>query len=212
MLLPQRDNPLFGKGFDDAYTVTASGHRFYYARFQPSDILFEDIATGLSFGCRWLGALNCHLSIATHSTTMAYWALVCRKTSLPKVMQYEDDEVDKIVRKEFAKALFFHDSEEYVTGDFPSPLKQFFNPLFEDYASYVRETIYLKYNAHYPYYKHVKEWDRKMLFAEAHRFLVGGVNAVRDEGTVAQTLGCSVQARDPQKSREEFRSMYLRLI
>jgi len=210
--LIERANPLLGLGADDAYTVTASGKRFYYATFTYSDIVFNDIVTHLAHTCRWLGALNRHYSTAEHSVLMAKYALVCRSTSLPKHLRWEDPLIQEIQRKTFGKALLLHDTEEYVTGDFPSPLKQFFNPLFEDYASYVREMIYDKYDAHYPYYRYVTEWDRKILFTEAHKWLTGGIDAIREKGTVAQTLGVTLRGWAPSIAETEFKDMYMRLI
>ena len=124
-----RTNPLLGLGADEAFTITATGRRFYYAKFQPHDIAFQDIAIHLAHTCRWLGALRCHYSTAEHSVHLADHALHCRKSSLPKALQFEDEAADQVVRRQFGKVLLLHDAEEYVTGDFPSPLKQFFNPL-----------------------------------------------------------------------------------
>jgi hypothetical protein len=210
--LIMRSNPLIGLGADDAFTVTASGKRFCYAKFQPMDIVFDDIATHLGHTCRWLGALRCHYSTAEHSVLMAQYALICRQSQLPLALRWDDPDVDADARKEFAKTLLLHDAEEYVTGDFPSPLKQFFNPLFEDYASYVREIIYEKYNAYYPWYEYVKDWDRKMLFTEAHNHLIGGISAIREKGTVCQTLPVTIHGWSPTDAAQRFKDMYLRLV
>lgn len=207
-----RTNPLLGLGADDAFTVTASGKRFHYAKFRTMDIVFDDIATHLAHTCRWLGALRCHYSTAEHSVLMAQYALSCRQSQLPKPLQWDDPVVQEVERKEFAKALLFHDAEEYVTGDFPSPLKQFFNPLFEDYASYVREIIFEKYTAHYPWYKYVKDWDRRILFTEAHYRLAGGISAIREHGTVVQTLSVNITGWAPDIAAQRFKDMYLRLV
>lgn len=208
-----RKNPLLGLGADDAFTVTASGKRFHYAKFHPGDIVFNDIATHLAYTNRWLGALRCHYSTAEHSVLMAKYALMCSQRQLPKAIRFADEVVQETARRGFAKALLFHDGEEYVTGDFPSPLKQFFNPLFEDYASYVREMIYEKYGAHYPWYKYVKEWDRRILFTEAHRHLVGGTAAITEPGCVAPpTLAVNTYAWKAEEAAKRFKEMYMSLI
>ncbi len=205
-----RKNPLLGLGADDAFTVTASGKRFYYAQFQPMDIVFNDIATHLAHTCRWVGALCCHYSTAEHSVLLAKYALKCDVRQLPEAIR---EGANDVTRKEFAKALLFHDGEEYVTGDFPSPLKQFFNPLFEDYASYVREIIFGKFDAHYPWYQYVKEWDRRILFTEASRHLVGGTKVITESGCgITATLDISTYAWAPDIAKQRFKDMYLGLI
>jgi len=209
----ERPNPLLGLGADDAFTVTASGRRFYYAKFTYSDIIFTDIATHLGYTCRWVGALNKHYSTAEHSVLMAQYALDCRSTQLPKYLRWEDPLIQAIQRKTFAKALLLHDAEEYVTGDFPSPLKQFFNPLFEDYASYVREMIYDKYDAHYPYYVHVKNWDRRILFTEAVWSLEGGRKIITEKGNLGPpSLDVQPFGWHPDMAQRRFKEMYMRLI
>ncbi len=208
-----RTNPLLNLGADDAFTVTASGKRFYYARFQPGDIVFNDIAVHLGHTCRWLGALCMHYSTAEHSVLMARYALSCPSTQLPKYLRCESEALQDAQRESFAMALLLHDAEEFVTGDFPSPLKQFFNPLFEDYASYVRECIYNKYNGYYPYYKFVKEWDRRMLFTEAYKHLGGGTKAITEKGIIgAPTLDVTIYGWQPDKAAQAFKDMYMRLI
>lgn len=209
----ERTNPLLGLGADDAFTVTISGRRFYYAKFTHSDIIFNDIAGHLAHTCRWLGALGKHYSTAEHSVLLAQYALDCPSRQLPKNLRWEDPLIQAIQRKTFAKALLLHDAEEYVTGDFPSPLKQFFNPLFEHYAAYVREMIYDKYDAHYPYYKYVKEWDRRILFTEAGWSLAGSTAAITEPGCVAPpSLDVEPTGWHPDMAQRRFKEMYMRLI
>lgn len=212
--MTERINPLLGLGADDAFTVTVSGKRFYYAKFRPADIIFNDMAHHLAHTCRWLGALGKHYSTAEHSVLMAEYALICTITQLPKKLAWFDSaEANAAQRRAFALCLLLHDGEEYVTGDFPSPLKQFFNPLFEDYASYVRETIYEKYGAHYPYYQHVKVWDRRILFTEATEWLKGGRKIILDPGEIGPaTLGVTLHGWGPAEAAQRFKNMYLRLV
>lgn len=208
-----QNNPLLGLGADDAFTVTSTGKRLYYAQFNPGDIVFNDIATHLAHTCRWLGALRCHYSTAEHSVLMARYALTCPVGQLPKALQFDDATAQKVAREGFAKACLFHDAEEFITGDFPSPLKQFFNPLFEQYASYVREIIYEKYNVHYAWYPHVKDWDRRILFTEATRHLQGGAQIITEPGCVAPpTLDVAIYAWIPDVAAKHFKEIYLRLI
>jgi hypothetical protein len=212
-----RGNPLFGKGFDDAYTVTASGKKVYYAGIEANNIKLSDIATSLSVACRWLGALGqgIHYSTAEHSVLMADHAISCRYSTLPEGLRHRMEarncQEEEGVRKAFAMALLFHDAEEYITGDFPSPLKQFF-PLFVDYSDYVRDLIFEKYHVNYGYYQWVKEWDRKILFTEAAKWLVGGAEAIRAPYQVPMTLGVSVYGWSASTARSRFESTYLKLI
>jgi hypothetical protein len=145
---------------------------------------------------------------------MAKYAFDCRYSTLPPNIRkrVEDDkESEGIVRKAFAKALLFHDAEEYITGDFPAPLKEFF-PLFTEYADYVRNVIYTVYNVLPGYYDSVKEWDSRILFDEAEWGLCGGRKSLFESGDpIIPTLGVYIESWTPDEAEKRFKEMYLRL-
>ena len=198
------DNPLKKLAVEldvNPWTVTSSGHKIHYAMLRRSDIRFRDIAWQLAHTNRWVGSLGAYYSTAQHSVLLARHALDCEARALP-VLEAE--------RTKFAKALLFHDSEEYLTCDFPAPLKIFF-PVFTNYADFVRQIIFDVYNIPYSYYSYCKEWDRRILFDEAEWGLPGGRKSVEEPGNIVATLGVHITSWAPHEANESFRKMYLRL-
>jgi hypothetical protein len=51
----------------EAFISTVSGGRFYPFDPEPSQIVFEDIATGLANTCRFGGQIDSFYSVARHS-------------------------------------------------------------------------------------------------------------------------------------------------
>lgn len=214
----------------DPYTITRSGHRFYYGRFTLDDIILHDIIDHLSSTNRWIGALRTYYSTAQHSVVLARYAMNGDAKQFPEPLRTQlmlSENLNEgwkcmLIRKTFAMALLFHDGEEYVTGDFPGSIKQFF-PLFILYGNYVREMIFEKYNIPYKYYGYCKEWDRRILFNEAEWALCGGRAAIHNKGDkVVATLPIKLSHKPAatflsegwtaEKAAEEFRAMYMRLV
>jgi len=123
-------NPLAGRVNSDACTMLYTGKKFFYARVTKDDIDILDIAHHLARQCRWLGAMDVeHYSVAEHSWLMADFAL----------HNFGPNTVLK------AFGFLMHDSEEYVIGDFPSPLKAII-PELSVYGDYLRSMIFDKYD------------------------------------------------------------------
>ena len=207
---------LVGSKEDSPFTITRSGHKFYYAHFSLEDINLFDIASQLGATNRWVGALREFYSTAQHSVLLSKHALTCRESDLPENMRdrfaerHPTEATKTEVRREFARALLFHDAEEYVTGDFPGAIKQFF-PLYIEYGNYVREMIFGRYGIQYGYYDWVKEWDRRILFTEAEWGLVGKAAAIREQPIVPSLNVPLYDAWPPARAADEFQKQYLRL-
>lgn len=185
------------------WTISSTGRKIYYAHFDYNDIRLEDIAWQLAHTNRWCGALANYYSTAQHSVLLARHALKTDIKWLPRGLDDSD-------RRLFAKALLFHDSEEYITCDFPSPLKVFF-PLYTEYADFVRKAIFNYYQIPYLYYDYCKRWDRRILFDEAEWGLAGGRKAVEEPGDIVASLGVDINPWSAYKSYTQFRNMYLDL-
>lgn len=185
----------------DPWTVTNSGSKIYYTKFSKADIIFEDIAWHLAHTNRWVGALGDYYSTAQHSVLLAQHALTCEERALP---------ISSHSRRVLARALLLHDAEEYLTCDFPAPLKVFF-PLLTNYADYVRQIIFDKYDVPYEFYNLCKAWDRRILFDEAEWGLVGGRKAIEEPGNIVHTLGVRIHSLLPLDAYKRFKEIFLRL-
>lgn len=220
-------NPLEAKAKKldvDPFITTRSGVRFRYARFTEDDIVLMDIANHLAIINRWCGATYNQISVGQHSTMMAQYAMGEAepsqfpnglKDSLDYHRENHDKHSEKIVRKQFARALLLHDAEEYVTNDLASPLKVFF-PEFRKYGDHLRQRIFEKYDLCYDtWYPHAKAWDRRMLFNEAEWGMNGGRKAISEgaaSATVA-TLGLKIQrAWNIDETAEAFIRTFARTL
>jgi len=175
-----------------------SGHQFYYASVHKKDILMLDIAHHLARMGRWLGAMNVeHYSVAEHSWLMADY-----------MYNYEGGLVshDPHGRALLALAALMHDSEEYVTGDFPSPLKVLI-PELSVYGDYLREMIYDVFNIPYNMYYAVKAFDYRIRKTEAEYVR----NAERLFPDI-EALPVNLRLWGPAEAEMEFLDMYNMLI
>ncbi|MBS1188555.1 MAG: hydrolase [Rhodocyclaceae bacterium] len=82
--------------------VTASGFTLDLANPDATGLPVADVARALSYQPRWCGATKSFYSVAEHSVM-----------------------VSRLVPEEFAYDALWHDCIEFVTGDWPSPLKIF---------------------------------------------------------------------------------------
>jgi len=105
--MPKSTNshPYTFDGDKGPYINTYSGRSFHVLHPEPEDIDIIDIAHHLSLQCRSVGAVTRHYSVAQHS--LFVWQLVSEQTD------------DPIVQMQ----AHMYDSEEYVTGDWPTPVK-----------------------------------------------------------------------------------------
>lgn len=93
---------LFDKPSGRTSILTASGFIFDLANPDATGLPVEDVARSLAFQPRWCGATKAFYSVAEHSVM-----------------------VSKFVTEHLAYDALFHDCLEFITGDWPSPLKIF---------------------------------------------------------------------------------------
>jgi hypothetical protein len=191
-------NPLAGRVNSDAHTMLYSGRRFYYASVHEKDFLMLDIAHHLARMGRWLGAMNCeHYSVAEHSWLLADY-----------VHENEGGLVshDPHGRAELALAALLHDSEEYVTGDFPSPLK-ILVPELAVYGDYLRTRIFEKFDIRYNMYLAVKPFDYRIRKSEAVY-----VRNAHNLFPAIEPLPVELRFWPPEIAEQKFLDMYDKLI
>jgi len=99
------DHPYTFDGDKGPYINTYSGKSFHILNPEPDDIDIKDIAHHLSLQCRSVGAVTRHYSVAQHSL------FVCQLVS--------EQTADPVIQMQ----AIMHDSEEYITGDWPTPIK-----------------------------------------------------------------------------------------
>ena len=187
-------NPLAGRINANEFTRLYSGHKFFYAEVNDEDIRMIDIAHHLARMGRWLGAMNVdHYSVAEHSWLMADYV-------------YEKIPFDTR-RQRFLVSLgaLMHDSEEYVTGDFPSPLKSLI-PELSIYGNYLRERIFRKFNIPWWTYDVVKPLDYRIRRTEAEL-----VRNADDVLPGIERLDVELRMWEPEDAQNMFLHMYDKL-
>lgn len=190
------------------FMMTKHGVKIYYASVTTDNIQLRDIAYQLSHITRWVGSIG-QYSVAQHSVLLARHAL-----NATEVGQYPKGIYPPSIEKReaFARALLFHDAEEYITNDIPGPLKTFF-PLLKEYGDYLRALIWRKYDIHKEWYPHCKEWDRRILFNEAEWAGMGrdGVTLEFGEG-ITPTLDLGIGTGwSPREAEQMFLDTFTRL-
>lgn len=106
MIKSINDHPYYFAGNKGPYINTYLGRSFHILNPEPDSIELIDIAHHLSMQCRSVGAITRHYSIAQHSLFVSQ--LVA------------EDGADKLTQLQ----ALMHDSEEYITGDWPKPVKE----------------------------------------------------------------------------------------
>ncbi len=187
-------NPLAGRVNADAHTMLYSGRRFYYASVHKKDFAMIDIAHHLARMGRWLGAMNVeHYSVAEHSWLMADY-----------VYNYEGGLVshDPHGRALLSFAALMHDSEEFVTGDFPSPLKVLI-PELSLYGDYLRHMIFDVFDIPYNMYLAVKAFDYRIRKTEAE-YVRNGETLFHD----IEALPVDLRLWSPNEAEKNFLEMH----
>lgn len=190
-------NPLAGRVNADAHTMLFSGRRFYYASVHRKDFDMKVIAHHLARMGRWLGAMGVdHYSVAEHSWLMADYL-------------YENEgglvSHDPRGRALLAFAGLMHDSEEFVTGDFPSPLK-ILVPELAVYGDYLRQMIFDVFDIPYNMYLAIKVFDYRIRKTEA-AYVRNGDSLFHDIEALPVKLRCWA----PQDAENMFLHMYEKL-
>lgn len=153
--IPDTTNPLIGKVDSDAHTMLYSGQRFYYANVGKFEVTINTIAHHLARQNRWLGAMGADFySVAEHSMLMSDY--VYDNMAFPTNRQ----------RLLAALGALMHDSEEFVTGDFPSPLKVLI-PELSLYGNWLRSVIFQAFEIPAWTYTMVKPLDLRIRKTEA---------------------------------------------
>lgn len=188
-------NPLAGRVNADAHTMLYSGNKFFYTAVSDHDIIITDIAHHLARMGRWLGAMTVeHYSVAEHSWLMADY--LYRSGGWLSNMQ----------RALVALGALMHDSEEYVTGDFPSPLK-ILVPELAVYGDYLRGRIFNKFNIPMWTYPIVKPFDYRIRKTEAV-FVRNGHKLFPE----TEALVVDLKFWPPREAEFKFLTMYDNLV
>lgn len=134
---PTNDHPYTFDGDRGPYINTWSGISFHILDPIPEEVFIEDIAHHLSHQSRSVGAVDVEYCVAQHCLLVL--DIVSRKL---KNAVFATDEELRIIK---LKALL-HDSEEYVTGDVPKPLKMVLDPILKPIAKRIKKAIGIKLN------------------------------------------------------------------
>jgi len=213
---------LVPEGETGPFLTTRHNERIYYASFTADNVRLPDIAAHLSCINRWIGAIG-PFSVAQHCVQLADHALTTFTGAFPSQLSAVLDslrerdarESEQHTRRRFAFALLMHDVDEYITNDFPGPLKQFF-PLLSEYGDYVRSVVWQKYSIDPHWYSYCKEWDRRILINEAEWGL-GTRDAISPKPSekLSHIKGLTIKidrhAWTPQDAEQRFINMFARL-
>jgi len=115
---------------------------------KPEHINIEDIAHGLSQICRFGGHCDPFISVAQHSINASY-----------------------LVDEENALCALMHDSAEFVTGDFCSPIKKQIE-LYKNMEHNIHKVISEKFNIPFPMPPVVKEVDNLLFDMEWQYYML----------------------------------------
>lgn len=137
---------------------TVSGHPVWPADPRPEDIRTVDIAWALARQCRFRGHLKPEVefySIAQHSV-MVYNAIT---------IEFPDD-------IPLRRAALFHDAEEYIEGDIPTPIKKMDKNFHDEVKHHMGDFFeWLIGNSAVHYFERVKKLNAAI--AEKYNFNVG---------------------------------------
>lgn len=194
-------NPLRDKIDQNAYTTTHSGIHFPYSNFGLQHIKLCDIATHLSKITRWLGAMEFeHYSVTEHSVLLARYAY-----------QHSDEiALPNVTPEKIALGFLMHDSDEYITGDFPSPLKRLC-PELVPYGDFVRSAVYAKFDIPIEVYKLVKPYDIRIRVNEA-QYVRNGSEITDDNMENMLPLPVEIQGWDAGEAQAYFIDTFAELF
>ena len=139
---------------------TVSGQFVDVTNPTPETILLDDIAWALSRMARFCGHTVTAIpyNVCQHSVFVAKMVLEAGGTN------------------DMARFALFHDAAEYVTGDFPSPLKRVpdLRPVIKQIEDRLLHVIFEKFCGRQPFdaeWKVVKDYDLIAQQIEAHAFM-----------------------------------------
>lgn len=133
---------------------TGNAVQVYSGRFvwpldlRPEDITLEDIAHSLAFQCRYNGHTRRYYSVAEHSVLMS-----C------------------LVPEEHRQWALMHDASEAYLSDIPRPIKKNLQFVYS-LEKQMEEAIAAKFGLPYPMPEAIREYDNRMLAAEAPQLLL----------------------------------------
>jgi uncharacterized protein len=147
-----------------------SGHYFNLLEPETSVILLEDIVSGLSKCCRFVGQCDAFYSVAQHCVLMSY-----------------------IVPDEARLVALFHDAAEAYTGDLSKPLKNALGDVFKRIEQRIEMAIFDRFGLPYPMHSSIKVADRILLATEQRDLMV----RLRDDEWASirgvSPLACAIQ-------------------
>jgi uncharacterized protein len=126
-----------------------SGHYFNLLEPETSIILLEDIVSGLSKCCRFVGQCDWFYSVAQHCVMMSY-----------------------IVPHEARLVALFHDASEAYTGDVSKPLKNALGDIFKRIELRIEAAIFDRFGLPYPMPASIKQADRILLATEQRDLMI----------------------------------------
>jgi len=128
---------------------TKSGYYFNLLEPETSLITIEDIVSGLSKCCRFVGQCDEFYSVAQHCVLASY-----------------------IVPAEHSMAALFHDAAEAYTGDVSKPLKNELGEVFRRIEKRIEAAIFARFDLTYPLHPSIKVADLILLATEQRDLMV----------------------------------------
>ena len=137
------------QGESPAYFMTRSGLRINFLEFSVDDVRVEDIARGLSNGCRFAGQCRNFYSIAEHSVLVSRY-------------------VEHVVASDLdiVRAALMHDASEAYLHDVTTPLKILlpgYRLIEDNFQAVIQKAFHLSVGFDHPI---VKECDYQMFLRE----------------------------------------------
>lgn len=147
-------------GDSTAWLGTLSGARLDLIDPKPRQIIFSDIAAGLSKECRYSGQIRDFYSVAEHSIYVSQAAIhQGRRLGMDQNNLYI-----------LGQQALLHDATEAYIKDLPTPLKALL-PEYKAVEKKLLEAIFDRFNVPYPMNSIVHDMDARIVSDEKPRLL-----------------------------------------
>lgn len=162
--------------------LTASGFVLDLTKPDATGLPVEDVARALAYQPRWCGATKHFYSVAEHSVM-----------------------VSRLVPESLAYDALWHDSIEFIQGDWPSPLKIY---LGRDSINQKLEPIEAALARRFGFQRHLEEVKKADLVAMATELRDLLPSAWMDWGHLPQPATAPIQPVGPERAFDLFMERY----